>query len=202
MSRTNCLFLKWRGSSARSPGRRSRTCRSSLKGKAEPVLEKIEIIRGFAAQTIGLVKNIHDAKNMTPSIPLLAIVSEKQDYNNYLNDGKISAQDIDFVSRVFYMQEMHKTYSATAAICTAVSAMIEGTITNRLMKRDVAQQKTVRIGHPCGIIDIEIEVKRDKNTFKIQKAAIGRTSRRIMEGYVLVYEQTEEGRIYQSNRKP
>lgn len=152
------------------------------------LLDKIEIIRGFAAQKLGLVQNIHDAKNKTPSIPLLVIASKKKDYKNYLNGEKITAKNIDFVSRVFYMQEMHKAHSATAAICTAVSAMMEGTVANRIMEEKTGEQRTIRIGHPSGIINVEIEMKRRKNNYELQRAAMGRTSKRIMEGHVLVPE--------------
>jgi 2-methylaconitate cis-trans-isomerase PrpF len=45
-----------------------------------------------------------------------------------------------------------------------------------------AEYPLIRFGHPCGVIDVQMEVSEGK----IIRAAVGRTARRIMEGYVQV----------------
>jgi 2-methylaconitate cis-trans-isomerase PrpF len=119
---------------------------------------------------------------------MLAIVSEPTDYRSFTDGREIAASDIDLVSRLFYMQEMHKTYAGTGTVCTGTAAMIEGTLVNRVTSSEAKQSKTVRIGHPSGIIPIEVEVAKTNAGFELKQAAFGRTSRRIMEGFAYVPE--------------
>ena len=50
----------------------------------------------------------------------------------------------------------------------------------------------VRIGHPSGVIEIEIDIANSENGPQLKLAAFGRTSRRIMEGFVYVPERLFE----------
>jgi 2-methylaconitate cis-trans-isomerase PrpF len=115
-------------------------------------------------------------------------VSKPQDYASFTDGRRIEAGAIDFVSRVFYMQEMHKTYSATATVCTGAAALIEGTLVHQVCAPRAFEKKLVRFGHPAGSIPIEVEVERREGEFYLKKAAMGRTSRRIMEGFAYVPE--------------
>ena len=152
------------------------------------LLGTIEEIRGVSAHMIGLAKDAAKARIESPSIPMLAIISGPAPYVSFSDKRKISADQIDFVSRVFYMQEMHKTYSATAAICTAVAARIEGSIVNQELSTKSANADRVRIGHPSGVITVDIDLLKTKKGYDLRRASLGRTSRRIMEGFVYVPE--------------
>ena len=153
------------------------------------LLDKIELIRGISAKMIGLVDDEKKARMESPAIPLLAIIGKPQDYVSYTDGKSIEASHVDFVARVFYMQEMHKTYSATASVCTATAAMIRGTIVNQAAGvGSGTESKTVRIGHPSGIIPVEVELRDDQQGLELRKAALGRTSRRIMDGFAYVPE--------------
>jgi hypothetical protein len=125
---------------------------------------------------------------------LLAIVGKPQGYVSYTDGRVVDASQVDFVARVFYMQEMHKTYSATASVCTGTAAMIEGTIVNQATSARGMEAQTVRIGHPSGIIPIEVDVHDTRPGLELRKAALGRTSRRIMDGFVYVPESLFKGR--------
>lgn len=151
-------------------------------------LDKIELIRGTAAYMIGLVRDHKNARYESPSIPLLALVSEPQDYTSFADNRIIEASEINLVARVFYMQEMHKTYSITATVCTGTAAMINGTIVNQVATSKEVESQIVCIGHPCGKLPIEMQVNDTNNMIKLIKANLGRTSRRIMDGYVYVNE--------------
>jgi len=159
-----------------------------LDPKVQDALKTIEFIRGMAAKMIGLVDDAARARTESPAIPLLAIVSKPQDYASFTDGRRIEAGAIDFVSRVFYMQEMHKTYSATATVCTGAAALIEGTLVHQVCAPRAFEKKLVRFGHPAGSIPIEVEVERREGEFYLKKAAMGRTSRRIMEGFAYVPE--------------
>jgi 2-methylaconitate cis-trans-isomerase PrpF len=151
-------------------------------------LEKIERIRGTVAKILGFVNDPARARIESPAGPMLAFVSEPRDYISFTDHAKIKAEEIDFVSRSFFMQEMHKTYPGTGTVCTGAAAMIEGTLVNRVCSQRAKQTRTVCIGHPSGKISIEVEVEKRAEGFHLKKAAFGRTSRRIMEGFVYVPE--------------
>jgi hypothetical protein len=165
---------------------------SGTEGPLDPkIIEspgKIELIRGTAAKMIGLVKDAAKARVEKPSVPFLAFVCEPRTYTSYSDGSTVEAGEIDFVIRAFYMQEMHKTIGGTMTVCTGAAAMIEGTIVNAVCSPRAHQTKTVRMGHPSGTISIEASVARDADGFHLTLAAFGRTSRRIMEGFVYVPE--------------
>ena len=152
------------------------------------LLDTIELIRGTAARMIGLVQDEHDARRQTPAVPLLSIVSPPRDYVAFTDGREIAAGDVDLVARVFYMQEMHKTYSVTASVGTGTAVMVPGTIPHAVASASAHATGTVRIGHPSGVIPIEMEVRIAPAGPELLKAALGRTSRRIMEGFVYVPE--------------
>jgi 2-methylaconitate cis-trans-isomerase PrpF len=141
---------------------------------------------------IGFVDDPAKARAETPAGPMLAIVSEPKEYVSFTDGSRVKAEEIDFVSRGFFMQEMHKTYAGTGTVCTGAAAMIEGTLVNRVCSPKAKQTKMVRIGHPSGVISIEVEVEKTADGFHLRKAAFGRTSRRIMEGFVYVPEDLFE----------
>ena len=87
------------------------------------------------------------------------------------------------------MQVMHKTYAGTGAVCTAVAAMIEGTLVNRVCSARAREARVVRIGHPSGIMPAEVDVENTPQGPKVKLVAFGRTSRRILEGFVYVPER-------------
>jgi methylitaconate Delta-isomerase len=163
-----------------------------LEEKVIEALDKIELIRGIAAQIIGFVDDPARARIESPAGPMLAVVSEPKDYTSFLDNTRVKAEEIDFVSRGFFMQAMHKTYAGTGTVCTGTAALIEGTLVNRVCSPKAKQAKMVRIGHPSGIVSIEVEVERMADEFHLKRAAFGRTSRRIMEGFVYVPESLFE----------
>ena len=165
-----------------------------LDQKVIDALDKIELIRGTAAKIIGFVDDPAKARIESPAGPMLAIVSEPKDYLSFTDNSSVKAEEIDFVSRGFFMQAMHKTYAGTGTVCTGTAAMIEGTLVNRVCSPKAKLAKMVRIGHPSGVVSIEVEVEKTVDGFHLRQAAFGRTSRRIMEGFVYVPESLFEKR--------
>ena len=51
------------------------------------------------------------------------------------------------------------------------------------------EKQFVRLGHPGGVIEVGVEVKGQGVDCIYAKAILGRTARRLMEGYVLVPEK-------------
>ncbi len=149
------------------------------------LLDRLERIRAMAAFKIGLVANWRDATAGMRAVPLIAFVSPPRAYESFTTGETIGAEAVDFVSRCMFMQVMHKTYSGTATVCTGAAAAIEGTVVNDAMGAK-PQNGIIRFGHPSGVIEAEIAVEKENGAHVLKRAAIGRTARRIMEGYIYV----------------
>jgi 2-methylaconitate cis-trans-isomerase PrpF len=145
------------------------------------LLTKLEMIRCAAALRMKIAKNVEEAREKIRAVPMVAFIGPPLDYTSYSTGETIKASSIDFVSRVMFMQVTHKAYSVTATVCTASAAVTKGTIVNELL-RPGEEYPIVRFGHPCGLIDVRMEVSGGK----IARAVVGRTARRIMEGYVQI----------------
>ena len=148
------------------------------------MLELLEKIRCIAAEKMGIASRA-EAREKVRAVPMVAFVSPPQPYKSHITGEEVKADDIDFVARDMFMQIMHKTYSVTATVCTGCAAIIPGTIVNDVMRKN-RQNHIVRIGHPGGVIDADMNAEETPQGIKITRAAIGRTARRIMEGYVYV----------------
>jgi 2-methylaconitate cis-trans-isomerase PrpF len=153
----------------------------------QKMLEVLEEIRAKAAQTIGMVEDWKEAKAKSPAFPMVAFVSPAADYKDFTTGKQIQGADIDFVSRLMFMQIMHKTYAGTGTICTGAAARIDGTVVNEVMEeKHRGKDSVLKIGHPAGIITIDVSADYEAGQWNLKKAAISRTARRIMEGYCYI----------------
>ena len=143
--------------------------------------ELLEKIRCKAAVAMGIAKTEEEARTTIRAVPMIAFVAPPQKYVSHIDNREIPAGNVDFVSRIMFMQIMHKAYSGTAATCTGCAAVTPGTIVNSVMRKN-RNSKEVRIGHPGGAMEVEMTVENGA----IVRAAYNRTARRIMEGYVWV----------------
>jgi len=157
--------------------------------KVVRALDTIEIIRGSVSKLLGLTDDAAKARIESPTWPMIAFVSKPASYRSFTDGSLVAERDIDFVSRLFFMQTMHKTYPGTGTVCTGVAAKIKGTIVNEVCSPEAQGRKSIRIGHPSGIISIEVDVVNAPAGPELKLAAFGRTSRRIMEGSVYVPEE-------------
>ena len=161
-----------------------------LKGTESPavidqnpdILQLLEEIRTEAAVVMGIAPDRNTARQKIRAVPMVAFVAPPTDYENHLTGTTISGDSIDFVSRDMFMQIMHKTYSGTATVCTGCAAVTPGTLVHEVMGAS-RTSGLIRIGHPGGIIEADM-IRNECGI--ITRAAIGRTARRIMEGYVYV----------------
>jgi 2-methylaconitate cis-trans-isomerase PrpF len=156
--------------------------------KVAKALDKIELIRGSVSKLLGLATDAARARIEAPTRPMIAFVAPPTSYTSFTDGTRIDKDEVDFVSRLFFMQTMHKTYPGTGTVCTGAAALIEGTIVNSVCSPGARKTKMVRIGHPSGTISIEVDVAAGASGPELKLAAFGRTSRRIMEGSVYVPE--------------
>lgn len=154
------------------------------------LLAKIEKIRSFSAERVGLVDDWRKATSEHPYVPFFAICAAPISYKNWATGEQVKEHSIDLSARLLFMQKMHKTYPVTGTICTVAAAMIPGTIANQMARPDIIKKCELRIGHPAGIIISEGEVQSRKGGFVLKRATVDRTARCLMKGYAFIPKGT------------
>lgn len=162
---------------------------------AKPELrDLLERIRGAAASRLGMVSRADRSRAESPATPLIGMIGPPADYHDALHGRTLRAEQVDLVSRLMFMQQMHKTYAGTSTVCTGVASRISGTIVSEALRGPDAgrNSREVRIGHPAGVIETEADVRMGPDGPVVHRATLGRTARRIMEGYVYTDEDVEQ----------
>lgn len=152
--------------------------------------DKLETIRGAAAARMGMIKDAARSREDSPATPILGIVSPPASYKNEIDGADVGEDEVDLVSRLMFMQQTHKTYAGTSTVCTGVAARLPGTLVHEASRMQTRAAGTVRIGHPAGVIETETSLETGADGYTVHRATLGRTARRIMEGYVFVPEGT------------
>lgn len=94
--------------------------------------------------------------------------------------------DYDFAVRFAGIQPMrdtmHEAFPGTASCCTAVAAVVPGTLVNAVYAQGAHHDGTVRIAHPSGVMEIEAAAHEENGRPVVDRATNGRTVRPIMRG--------------------
>lgn len=139
-------------------------------------LEKIRVEAGIQS---GIITEREKVTPTSHTLPKIAMVAPPYDYIN-INNETILAENIDITSRYISMGALHRAFAVSGSIALATAAQISGTIPNQLIK---STGNGLRIGHPSGVIYTEATVTLSDADWKVSRAAIGRTARRIMDGF-------------------
>jgi 2-methylaconitate cis-trans-isomerase PrpF len=155
------------------------------------LVERLELIRGTAAAKLGLVSDPRGALSRSPYIPFFCMVAGPRDSVTLGGRGRVLAAEVDVVARLVGFKKMHKTFPGTGAVCLAAAARLEGTVVEEVARSGVglARAGVIRIGHPAGRMEVEIEMSPDQAPLR---AAFGRTWRMLLEGRVFVRERAFE----------
>ena len=144
----------------------------------------LERVRGAAAERMGMVAAAGRSREDSPATPILGMVAPPADYRNDMAGETVPAAAVDLVSRLMFMQQAHKTYAGTSTVCTGVASKLPGTLVHEAARP--RNRPEVRIGHPAGVIETEAVVDAGPSGPAVRRATLGRTARRILEGYVFV----------------
>ncbi len=170
-----CVFVR-----AKDIGMKGTETPQEVNGNSR-ILALLEEIRTITTVMIGMAPDVKTATEKSPAFPMIAFVAPADNYTDFTTGRVIEKNQVDFLSRMMFMQVLHKTYPGTGTACTGAAAKIPGTLVHEAIPHiDIIT--TVRIGHPAGIIEVEAAVAEGKVT----RCAFARTARRIMEGYVFV----------------
>ncbi len=154
----------------------------------ETVKAQLERIRCAVAVEIGIAETIEEATQRSQAVPKIAWVSPPKSYHT--PGGKaVNVAEIDLVARMMSMGTLHKSFAVSGAVATAGAARIPGTVVHDLMSPESRKKEIIKLGHPGGIIEVGAVIKETKGNFYYKEAILGRTARRLMEGYVLVPEK-------------
>jgi len=147
------------------------------------LLARAETIRAHGAVAMRLADSVADATANRPHTPKLAFVARPASYT--ASDGKhVEAANIDLLARIFSMGQLHHAMTGTGAVAIAAAAAVPGTCVHRLCAG--ARGGRIRFGHPSGTLSVGAEVSSDAGRWIVTKAALSRSARRLMEGWVLV----------------
>jgi methylitaconate Delta-isomerase len=146
--------------------------------------DKTDKIRGTVGVKLGMYQDLSAFLRINPAMPFCILVYPPVDYVNFDTGKVVTANSYDLKGVIRFAGAVHRAYSGTGSVCTAVAAMIDGTVANEVLTAAAKKADVIRIGHPSGIMEDEIRVEKDGANYKILRAAYGRTARRIMEGYI------------------
>lgn len=155
-----------------------------LQVNARPdLLALAEAVRAQGACVMGLATSPAQASAERLHTPKLALVARPAGY--VASDGRaVTAGSIDLLARIFSMGPLHHAMTGTGAVAIAVAAAIPGTLVHRVAPVDA--QGRVRFGHPSGRLAVGAEVEPDGDAWVVRKVTMGRSARRLMDGWVRV----------------
>lgn len=138
------------------------------------LMARIESMRRIAGQRMGLGDV---AGSVVPKVGLLSRAAA---------GGTIR-------SRYLTPHTLHAAHAVTGGICVATAACLPGSVASGLVQLGTAAPKHVSIEHPSGKLDLKIEIEGPAGQWKVAKAGVIRTARKIMTGTVFVPESAWEG---------
>lgn len=148
----------------------------------EELLGTLEQIRVQGGIMVGLIRTDETVHPATHALPKIAMVAAPTDYITSTNQ-KIRASETDILSRYLAMGALHKAHAVSGAMALATACQIPGSIPNQLT---TSAGSGIRVGHPSGVLYVESAVTEDESGWSVERAACGRTARRLMDGYAYI----------------
>ncbi|WP_295578607.1 2-methylaconitate cis-trans isomerase PrpF family protein [uncultured Lamprocystis sp.] len=161
----------------------------------QSVWDTADRIRGSVGVRLGMYPDLDSFLRINPTMPFCILVFPPIGYTDFVDGRAIAPDSYDIKGIIRFAGAVHRAYSGTGSVCTAVAAQIDGTIANAVCAEAARSAAVVRIGHPSGIMDVDIRVERDGEEYRILRAAYGRTARRIMEGYIYLKPWADDSSI-------
>ena len=147
------------------------------------LLEKLEAIRAHAAVRMKLADSAAEATSLRPATPKLSWVAKPAGYRTSAG-VEVTADRIDLLARIMSMGKLHHAYTGTGSIALAVAAALPGTLVNEIAR--TLPGVSTRIGHVSGTLAVGAEVSQTDSGWRVDKAVLSRSARRLMSGWVHV----------------
>lgn len=147
------------------------------------LLNTLESIRIEAGARIGLIRDKREATPGSHALPKIAVFAEAQLY--YTAGGcAVQPNENDILGFYLSMGQLHQAFAVSGGIALATGAQIPGTNIAELRQGDGG--RAIRIGHPSGTIAVDVQVEEVNGLYSATRAAVGRTARRLMDGFCYV----------------
>lgn len=148
---------------------------------------RLEHMRCEAAVRIGLAPSLDEAARQ-PTIPKVAMVGPAAPYGAG-SGQEVTADSIDVAVRLISMRRTHRTVALTGAMALAGAAALPGTVVADVVTGGAQPDRTLRIGHPAGVIEVGVTAEQGSDgSWRFPAVRVDRTAREIMRGSVLVPE--------------
>lgn len=127
-----------------------------LQNNHPKLIDRIELIRGMAAQLLGYTADYHDAKKTSIAVPKIIVAGPSCEYTTTEGD-LIPANEMDIQARMISAMKPHPTMAMTGAMCLAAASVVPGTVVNQMMPF-VGEQidRFIRLAHPGGVMDVGV----------------------------------------------
>lgn len=124
----------------------------------------------------------------------IAFIAPPRDYRT-VTQREIKAGEIHFLARAMAMGKMHKVFPITGGIPAAIAAVIPGSVIHEVIGEGEGEpllRRKFNIGHPSGILNVEVEARHDGKGIHVVRCTIGRTARKILKGKVYISKKVYE----------
>ncbi len=156
---------------------------------------RLEHMRCEAAVRIGLAPSLDEAAHQ-PTIPKVAMVGPAAPYGASSGQA-VTADSIDVAVRLISMRRTHRTVALTGAMALAGAAALPGTVVAGAVTGGAQPDRTLRIGHPAGVIEVGVTAEQvSDGSWRFPAVRVDRTAREIMRGSVLVPEADLAGNAW------
>jgi 2-methylaconitate cis-trans-isomerase PrpF len=157
------------------------------------LLVRIEKVRSYAAQAMGLVNDWKKATTDSAYLPMVGICATPASFKIWPTGEQVDKDTFDLNARLILLQKTHKAYAGTGIVCTAAAAMMPGSVVNQLSRPGIIERGELRLGHPQGVMDSKCKVDRENGAFVLKKATFNRTARCLMKGYAFIPKSVAQG---------
>jgi 4-oxalomesaconate tautomerase len=125
--------------------------------------EHLEQVRLLAGTAMGL-GDVTDA-----TVPKMSLIARPR------SGGAIS-------TRTFIPKRVHTSIGVVGAISVAAGAQVPGAVGFDLL--DKVHTSKVRIEHPTGFFDVDVDIEAAGATYNVKRSAVIRTARKLFDGHV------------------
>ncbi len=148
------------------------------------LVARLEAVRKAVSAEIGFITGPEADETLRVSTnPLIFAVAPPTAYD--ATDGRpVGPGAHDLFARSLARFEFSKAYPGSGAAGTAVAACLPGTLPHEaaLGPGPVEGVRTLRVGHPGGVLDVAADLRTDGESHEVRQALIGRTARLLMHG--------------------